>query len=227
MSEAGRALLLPYLGEIKLLRRRSLEMVRRPIEHVYFLQSGVAAVVSATDNTRIAVGLIGPDGASGIGVFLGDDRSPHACEMLTDGSALRILASDLKKILGEDAEVRTHLTRYALAFYNQAAHTALSNASSAIPRRIARWLIMMRDRLPDNEIPLTHEVIAEMLDIARPGVTVALKELENKNFIEMQRGFILIRDREGLEALAGDFYGLPEMEYERLMGVPIFRPAYP
>jgi CRP-like cAMP-binding protein len=133
----------------------------------------------------------------------------------------------MKKIIGEHADIRTHLTRYALAFYNQAAHTALSNASSAIPRRIARWLLMMRDRWPGDEIPLTHDIVADMLDIGRPGVTVALKELENQALIEMDRGHTTIRNREGLELLASDFYGLPEMEYQRLMGVAICCPPNP
>jgi len=221
MSEAGRAILAPHLEQVELSKRRNLELVRRPIEYVYFLETGVAAVVSATDHKRIAVGLIGWDGASGIGVFMGDDRSPHACEMLTDGSGLRIPASDLKTLIREHDVIRTHLTRYALAFYNQAAHTALSNASSAISRRIARWLLMMRDRLPDNDIPLTHHTISDMLDIRRPGVTIALKELGKQNLVEMKRGIIFICDREGLEVLASDFYGLPEMEYQRLMGITI------
>ena len=125
----------------------------------------------------------------------------------------------MKKLIHEYEPIRIHLTRYALAFYNQAAHTALSNASSSVPRRVARWILMMQDRLPADSIPLTHELIADMLDIRRPGVTIALKHLEDKGLILTERGLIVVLDRHELEVLASDFYGLPEMEYHRLMGV--------
>jgi CRP-like cAMP-binding protein len=211
-------LLFPHLEEVTLDRRRSLELVRRQIDHAYFIETGIAAVISATDHKRIVVGLVGREGASGIGIFLGDSRSPHACEMLTDGIAQRISRSSLEQLLARYPPIRLHLSRYALAFYNQAAHTALSNSSSSVPRRLARWLLMILDRLPGNEIAMTHDMIAEMLDIRRSGITTTLSEMETAHILELYRGNIVVLKREELEVIADDFYGLPEMEYERLMG---------
>jgi CRP-like cAMP-binding protein len=208
----------PHLEKIILDRRRSLELVRREIEYVYFLEEGFAGVISATDHKRILVDLIGCEGASGIGIFLGDSRSPHACEMLTDGIALRIARTSLEELLARHSAIRIHVTRYALAFYNQAAHTALSNSSSSVPRRLARWLLMILDRLPDNEIAMTHETIGDMLDIRRSGISTTLAEMESSNILELHRGKIVVLKRDELEAIAADFYGLPELEYERLMG---------
>jgi CRP-like cAMP-binding protein len=208
----------PRLDQVSLNRGRSLELVRREIEHVYFLEEGVAAVISATDHKRIVVGLIGREGASGIGIFLGDSRSPHACEMLTDGIAHRLPSASLETLLSQYPAIRHHLSRYALAFYNQAAHTALSNSSSSVPRRLARWLLMVLDRLPGNEVPMTHDMIGEMLDVRRPGITAALQEMQDSDILERHRSNIIVLKRHALEAIAADFYGLPEIEYERLMG---------
>jgi CRP-like cAMP-binding protein len=195
-----------------------LELVRREIEHAYFIEEGIAAVISATDSKRIVVGLIGCEGASGIGLFLGDNRSPHACEMLTDGAALRISTFALQAILTEHLAIRLHLSRYTLAFYNQAAHTALSNSSSSVPRRLARWLLMILDRLPGDEVPMTHEMIGEMLDVPRPRITTALREMDEAKIINRHCSHVVVLNRADLEAIASDFYGLPEIEYERLMG---------
>jgi CRP-like cAMP-binding protein len=195
-----------------------MELIRRKIEHVYFIEEGIAAVISATDSKRIVVGLIGSEGASGIGLFLGDDRSPHACEMLTDGAALRISSIALQAVLDDHLAVRLHFSRYALAFYNQAAHTALSNSSSSVPRRLARWLLMILDRLPGDQVSMTHEMIGEMLDVPRPRITTALREMEQAKIIKRHRSHVVVLQRAGLEAIASDFYGLPEIEYERLMG---------
>ena len=122
-------------------------------------------------------------------------------------------------------ELRRVLLRYSLAFFNQAAHTALSNASSVIAKRIARWILMTHDRVARNEIPLTHDVIATMLDVRRPGVTTALDELRFARLISLRRGCVVVLNRSGLQKLAGDFYGIPEKEFVRLVGT--FWPPIP
>jgi len=108
------------------------------------------------------------------------------------------------------------LLRYAHVFGIQANYTALANARGCLAERLARWLLMARDRLDSDEMVLTHEFLALMLAVRRAGVSEALQAFENRGLIETARGSVTIKDRAGLEECANELYGPPEAEYERL-----------
>ncbi len=94
----------------------------------------------------------------------------------------------------------------------------MSNGSHRIEERLARWLLMCHDRVDEDDLPLTHEVIALMLGVRRAGVTEALNILEGQGIIRAGRGNIVVLQRTKLEKAAGDSYGVPEAEYRRLIG---------
>jgi CRP-like cAMP-binding protein len=98
----------------------------------------------------------------------------------------------------------------------QVAATALTNGRYEIGQRLARWLLMCQDRLGD-QLPLTHDFLALMLGVRRPGVTSAMHVLEGEQLIYAERGLIRIRSRQRLEEYAGAAYGVPEAEYRRLI----------
>jgi CRP-like cAMP-binding protein len=108
--------------------------------------------------------------------------------------------------------------RYVQVFGVQTTHTAISNAQSRIDKRLARWLLMAHDRIGDDTLPLTHEFLSLMLAVRRAGVTEALDALRKQRLISYQRGIIMMRNRKGLERVAGGTYGVPEAEYKRLIG---------
>ena len=110
------------------------------------------------------------------------------------------------------------LLKYVQAFMVQTAQTAIANARAHINRRLARWILMAHDRVGGETLPLTHEFLALMLGVRRPGVTVALQSLKRQKLIETGRNKILVLNREGIEKLAGYSYGVPEKEYRRLIG---------
>ena len=92
------------------------------------------------------------------------------------------------------------------------------NAVHTVEQRLARWLLMAHDRLDGDELPLTHEFLAIMLGVRRPGVTVSLNLLEQDGLIDANRGVISIVDRKGLEEKSNGAYGVPEAEFRRLFG---------
>jgi CRP-like cAMP-binding protein len=106
--------------------------------------------------------------------------------------------------------------RYAHVFGVQSGYTALANARGNIEERLARWLLMTRDRVDDDEMLLTHEFVALMLGVRRAGVTTALQVFERRGLIETARGSVTIKDRDGLEESANGLYGPPEAELERM-----------
>ena len=119
--------------------------------------------------------------------------------------------------MAQSRSLHRHLLRYAQASHVQVSETAFANANSDVEARLARWLLMCHDRVDGDDIPLTHEFIAMMLGVRRPRVTVALHVLEGMQVIRAKRGTVTVLDREKLEELAHEAYGLSEAEYTRLM----------
>jgi CRP-like cAMP-binding protein len=188
-----------------------------PIEHVYFFESGLSSEIAESETDRIEVGCVGSEGLSGVPVLLGVESTPFRAFMQVGGKAWRVPSPQLRQIMADRPVLRLHLLRYAHVFMIQIAATALADGRFRVEQRLARWLLMCQDRL-GGTLPLTHEFLALMLGVRRPSVTDALHLLEGKRLIKAERARIIVRDRDGLENLAGAAYGIPEREYQRLFG---------
>ncbi|MDT9599379.1 Crp/Fnr family transcriptional regulator [Sphingosinicella rhizophila] len=219
MPEDDFATLQPHLVRIELNRNDVLFECNLPIEQTYFLESGVASIVSSEDGEQIEVGILGREGVSGIPVLLGADRTPHRAFMQVGPStALRMEAGRLRDAANASESLRTILLRFVQAFMVQTAQTATASGNYSLPERLARWLLMCHDRVDGDELELTHDFMAMMLAVRRSGVTVTLHTLEAAGAIRAMRGRVIVRDRKKLLAVAGDSYGRPEEEYRRLIG---------
>lgn len=219
LSPNDLALLVPHLEPVALPLRTSLETAKSVIEYVYFLEDGIASVVARIPKGRdTEVGLIGMEGMTGALVVLGGDRAAHDTYMQLAGSGFRMPASALAVALAESNTLKALLLLYVQTLFIQTSYTALVNARSKLDERLARWLLMCQDRVRDDRFTITHEFMAVMLGVRRPGVTVAIQELEGMGLIRALRGEIVIRDRYGLFQIADGTYSEPEKEYERLIG---------
>jgi CRP-like cAMP-binding protein len=206
----------PHLERVRLPLGRRLERPGRRIEHIYFPLRGIASVVAdGADARGIEVGLIGREGMTGLAVVMDSDRSPYETFVQLEGEALCMSAANLRRRLEESISLRSSLLRYGHSFVVQLASTALANGRGKIEQRLARWLLMAHDRIDGDELALTHELLALMLGVRRPGVSDALKLLENRGLIQTDRRAIIISDREGLKKISRG-YGAPEAEYQRL-----------
>ena len=224
MSADDLALLQPGLTRVPLTTQHVLAKADTPIDHVYFLESGIASIVSnLPEQGPTEVGIFGRDGVSGTAILLGADTSPHDTFMQVPGeTAMRIESDRLRAAVERSATLRSLLLRYVQSFHVQTAHSAVSNAHHRMEARLARWLLMCHDRIDGDDIPITHEFMAMMIAAQRSGVTITLHFLEGAGMIRSKRGRVIIQDREKLEDIAGDAYGRPEAEYRRLIG-PIGR----
>ena len=219
LSPADLALLTPALEPVTLALRQSMEVANRPIASVYFMESGIASVVAKSNSHRqVEAGIIGREGMSGVMVVMGNHRSPNDTFIQVAGSGQKIAADDLRRAMDQSLTLLRRLLRYAQAFMILTTHTALANGTANIEERLARWLLMTQDRLESDHLPLTHEFLSVMLAVRRPGVTDALRALEGRGLIRRLRGHVVIIDRPGLEDQAASNYGVPESEYDRLLG---------
>src|SRR3954468_11425649 len=211
-------LIQPHLEPVSLGLRQWVIETQQPIQHAYFPEDSIISILADTSQGRIEVGLIGPEGMAGLPVVLGIDHSPYGYMVQAEGEALRIPAQDLRTATRHSPSLHAGFLRYAHALMVQTAQTAYANAGFTMEARLARWVLMTDDRLEREDLPLTHEFLAMMLGVQRPGVTLAIQALEGGGLLRAKRGGITVLDRTGLEALAKDAYGLAEAEYARGMG---------
>ena len=198
--------------------RRVLHHARITIDHVYFVESGLVSVVANTDeeNHGVEAWLIGYEGMVGIPVVLGMPSSPHRRMVQAEGSALRMKTPDLRQLMDDLPYFRSALLRYVGSVLVQAGQVGACNARHSLPERLARWLLMTRDRLDGNDLPLTHDVIAKMLGARRASVTEVVHTLVKSEAIAAERGLLRVLDRDKLEHLSCPCYPVLKAEFKRL-----------
>ena len=206
LSRADFQLLEPHLVAADLPVLKVLERRGRPIKAVYFPETGFASVVANGDTHPIEVGVIGREGMTGLPVVLGGDRNEHETFMQAAGHGHCIRASQIREAMAKSRTLQGSFLRYVQAFLTQTTQTVVANGRSKIEERLARWLLMADDRIESDELALTHEFLAMMLAVRRPGVTVAIQELERKGVIARKRGRIILLDREALENMCNGTY---------------------
>jgi CRP-like cAMP-binding protein len=210
-----------HLQPVRLPVGKVIEEPGQPIRQVIFPDSGfISVVATGKQDRRIETGFVGFEGMTGVPVIMGDDRSPHETFVQVAGSGQCIDTADFREVMLSHPGLREVFLKFALAYMVQTAHTALANGRARIEERLARWLLMAHDRMERPELPLTHELLSIMLGVRRPGVTDALHRLEGYRTIRARRGVITILDRDRLMEIADASYGIPELEYRRLLGDP-------
>ena len=221
LSSEDMAALHPHLRRQTLEQGYVMEKPDQSITHVYFPEPGVVSVVAhASAGVRLEAGIIGPEGMTGLSLLNGVDRSPNETFVQIPCRAWCIEVEPLRRALRDHRTIHDHLLLYAQAFTVQMAQSVLANGRCTIGERLARWILMCHDRADREDLPLTHEFLSLMLGVRRAGVTTTLQSLEGSEAIRMRRGVVVVRDRALLLEAAGDSYGVPEVEYERLLGWP-------
>jgi len=218
LPPSDRAHLEPHLEPVALRIRQRLEWPNRTIPKAYFLEHGLASVMTLSmgERVKVEVAMVGSEGMTGVGLLLGVDRWRVETCMLMEGEGHGIAAEVLRKAMHECPALRSSLLRYAHCFVVQLAQTALANATGSVEQRLARWLLMAHDRIEGDVLAITHEELAVILGVRRAGITTALHQLEAQALVSTSRGKITILDRSGLRERAGGLYGAAEAQYDRL-----------
>ena len=203
--------------QIDLPLRKILPPARGSVGHAYFPQRGIVSLVRPmSDGSMVEVGIVGREGFVGLDVVLGGDMGGIQEMVQIAGSALAIPTAALLKEVDRCPIFAARLLRYGEAMLIQISQTAACNARHTIQERLARWLLMVRDRIDDDDIAISHELLSMMLGARRAGITVALGILKTAGLIANRRGKIRILDDEGLEAAACECYRIVREEVERL-----------
>ena len=217
LPESERARLAP-LGE-----RRSFELLEvladagSELTSVYFPEDAIISVVRPASGALVEAGTVGREGMVGFGVLLGTALTTSKLTIQHSGKIVCYPLAALQAALPELPLLREVIGRYMLTFVDQVGQAAACNARHSLDQRCAKWMLMARDRLEQESFTLTHAVLAQMLGVHRPGVTLAAGKLQKAGLIRYVRGRVTILDNPGLEAAACECYGINRENFQRLL----------
>ncbi|MGB7024011.1 MAG: Crp/Fnr family transcriptional regulator [Candidatus Acidiferrales bacterium] len=199
----------PDLEFIDLPNHYNLYEPGQTLKYVYFLNKGmISLVVPTEDGKTVEAGVVGNEGITGMASTVGLRRSPLREVVQISGDGFRVTTTAFQRTLRSTPELRTVLNRYAVLQGLQVAQTAACNRLHEIEQRLARWLLMVQDRIDEGKLMITHDFLATMLGTDRPSVTVAAGTLQKRSLIEYTRGAVKILNRKKLESFVCECYGI-------------------
>jgi len=201
--------LMPELEEIRCQRAQVLMDADSALDDVYFPDSGVVSVVAVyADGSVIEMATIGREGCSGVQAILGAKRSSVQLLVQIPGSAAKMSRAAFTRAMQSMPSFKSVMDAYIQAFLEQVMVSVACNGAHSLKQRLARWLLMMRDRSDGDVLLITQSLLAEMLGVQRPTITNAARELERAGLIARGRRQVTIRDRLGLVGAACECYQL-------------------
>ncbi len=217
LPDSTKARVFPLMREIELPLGKEIYAAGQSVEFVYFpVECIISLLYVMLDGHSAEISVVGHEGIVGIAVFMGGESTPSRAVVQSSGLAYRLPASELKREFNNDAAMRMLMLRYTQSLINQMAQTAVCNRHHSIDQQLCRWLLLSLDRLPDNELTMTQELIANMLGVRREGVTEAAGKLQKLGVIDYHRGHITVLDRPKLEELSCECYAVVKQESDRL-----------
>jgi CRP-like cAMP-binding protein len=188
------------------------------LSHVYFPTTAIVSLLYVMESGASAeIAVVGNDGIVGVAIFMGGASTPGRAVVQSAGRSLRLKAGIVEQEFNQSGPVLHLLLRYTQALLTQMAQTAVCNRHHSLHQQLCRWLLLSLDRLPNDELVMTQELIADMLGVRREGVTEAAGKLQKEGLIRYQRGHITVLDRAGLEKCTCECYAVVKKEYARLL----------
>jgi CRP-like cAMP-binding protein len=201
--------LMPELEQIRCQRGQVLMDADRSLDHVFFPDSGVVSVVAVyADGSIIEMATIGREGCTGMQAIFGARTSSVRLLVQIPGSATKISRAAFTQAMVSMPAFRSLMNAYVQAFLEQVMVSVACNGAHNLKQRLARWLLMMRDRSDGDALPITQSLLAEMLGVQRPTITNAAHEMERAGLIERGRQQVTILDRQGLAEESCECYQL-------------------
>lgn len=205
------------LESVNLASGEVLHQPGEPIRYAYFPNNCLVSLLAVVEGrTVLEVGLVGSEGMVGIPLALGIGISPVRALVQESGTAMRIKSARVGREFRRNPSLHQILLRYTHMLMAQATQTAVCTRFHLLESRLARMLLMTRDRMRSNDFRLTHEFLAQMLGVRRVGVTKAAGALQQRKLISYSRGGIRILNRKGLEAASCRCYQIVKNVHDRV-----------
>jgi CRP-like cAMP-binding protein len=188
--------------------------------HVYFPVGAVMSVLAhMSDGAAVEIGTIGREGFLGIEVLAGGNIWTETTICQIEGDALRMSANNFAEAISGDTPLRRVVQRYMLVYFSQISQSVACNRLHTIEARFARWVLMTHDRVNGDDFHLTQEFLATMLGVQRPSVSLIASAFQQSGLIRYTRGRMSILNRDGLEDVCCECYGIVQDQFSKMLGV--------
>jgi CRP-like cAMP-binding protein len=194
------------------------------VKYLHFPINGIVSLIYDLENGRSSeVALVGNEGLIGISIFMGGESMPSSTVVQSPGNAYRLSRKIMKREFALGGKLQHLALLFTQALICQTSQTAVCNQHHSVDQQICRWLLMSLDRMPDNRLIVTQELIASLLGVRRESVTKVANELKKNGLITYTRGTIQVVDRKKLEGQVCECYEVVKDEYNRLLPRPSSR----
>jgi CRP-like cAMP-binding protein len=211
--------LAPYLKTVPTPLRRVLHESGERLRHVYFLNGGVASIITRlSDGRSVEAATVGDEGMLGIEAFL-DDRAiayGRTLMQVAGTTAVALPVADFRRAVSRSRPLNELMGRYTQVLLAQMMQSTACNAIHDVQQRCARWLLMTHDRMHAQDFRLSHEFLAVMLGVHRPTVSIVAAGLQHAGLIRYRYSQVTVVDRDGLEAAACECYPRIRAQFNRL-----------
>lgn len=216
LSEEERASLFPSIEKVEFTTKEVVYSPNEPLHYAYFPETSVMSMITVLeDGTEIESATIGNEGMIGIPLLLAATKMPSKVVCQVAGTAWRVSAEELVRALESNSGLSLNLRKYAQALFDLLAQGTACNRLHTIEQRCARWLLSTHDRIEGDTFFLTHEFLATMLGVRRPGVSLVAKSLQDSGMVSYKHGKMTIRDRNALEGVSCECYAAVRTAYTR------------
>jgi CRP-like cAMP-binding protein len=188
------------------------------VNYLHFPTTGIISLIYDLENGASSeIALVGNEGLVGISIFMGGESMPSSTEVQSAGHAYRLSRKAMKREFALGGKLQHLVLLYTQALIGQTSQTAVCNQHHSLDQQLCRWLLMSLDRMHDNNLVVTQELIANLLGVRRESVTTAAGKLQKNGLITYSRGHIKVIDRAKLERQVCECYEVVKQEYERLL----------
>jgi CRP-like cAMP-binding protein len=189
------------------------------LEHVYFPSTGVVSLLAVTqDGASVEVATVGHEGMVGLPVFLGQrHRAPGCAISQIPGDGFLVDAGRFETLVAGHRAFGDRLRRYTNAVLIHVTQGAICNRLHPVEQRLVRWVLEMADRIGSDELPVTHEFLAQMLGVRRASVTEAVAQLQRGGAMAHERGRLRVLDHDALATHACECYQVVRQAYDDLL----------
>lgn len=208
----------PHLELVELKLGQIISEAGSKLRYVYFPIDAIISLLYVMENGSSAeIAVVGNDGMVGVALFMGGESTTSRAVVQSAGFSYRLFGQRLKDEFNRHGALLHLLLRYSQVLLTQMAQTAVCNRHHTIEQQLCRWLLLSIDRLPNDHLLMTQELIANMLGVRREGVTDAAGKLQRMGIINYSRGHIEVINRPLLEKTCCECYSVVRQESERLM----------
>jgi CRP-like cAMP-binding protein len=217
LDQAAYERLAPKLRPTALRAKDVLYKPNQPIHTVYFPETAVICQVTVMENgDTLETATVGVEGASWISASIGAPSMPCETVVAIGGDAHALSIDDLDREMKENAPFRDVLTQYSHALLIHSMRMTGCTGLHTLEQRSARWILETLDRVSADRFSITHEFLAMLLGVSRPSVSVAIEEFVRRGMLRVERGRILVRDRDELLKVSCDCYAIIKQNYEQV-----------